>query len=206
MERAKKILAGILASIIAFSSEGVLMASNAIVIKPKLEDTVEVISVKDTDCNKSSENGIKHKYGEIDKKNLNKRTDTDVMMVTSASNVENISEITPKVNDLVLEDKNYIYTLNNENATITGYTGDGGDISIPESLDGHTVVSIAQNAFSGCSSITGIILPKSITYIGASFASGTQITSITIPKSVMNVGVTTHGNFGKAYGPLTGAM
>lgn len=209
MKTVKKILAGILAIIIAFGSDSVVAATNIIEIRQKLENTVKIISEKEAYYNKSSGNEIKHKYQETDNrdlKKLNKRIHSDIKTVTSTSNVENKSEITAKANDLVLEDKNYIYTLNNENATITGYTGDGGNISVPESLDGHTVVSIAQNAFSGCSSITGIILPKSITYIGASFASGTQITSITIPKSVVNVGVTSYGNFGKAYGPLTGAM
>ncbi len=75
-----------------------------------------------------------------------------------------------------------------------------GDVKMTENIK-----SIGRYAFAGCSQIKNITLPESITYIGAYFISGTGIETITIPKGVENVGVETHGDYGKAYGPLTGA-
>ncbi len=67
-------------------------------------------------------------------------------------------------------------------------------------------VTIGNRAFEGCESIKSIVLPENVAYLGYSFISGTQVTSITIPKSVKSVGADSYGNYGKAYGPLTGAM
>ena len=75
-----------------------------------------------------------------------------------------------------------------------------GDVKMTENIK-----SIGRYAFAGCPQIKNITLPESITYIGAYFISGTGIETITIPKGVENVGVETHGDYGKAYGPLTGA-
>lgn len=100
----------------------------------------------------------------------------------------------------------YEYTVSGQNATITKYIGNNGSVVVPSQINGYVVTSIEKGAFAGCSSVYSIKLPESITYLGSSFISGTQITSITIPKNVTSVGVDTHGDFGKAYGPLTGAM
>ena len=69
----------------------------------------------------------------------------------------------------------------------------------------ENIKSIGGYVFADCPQIKNITLPESVTYIGAYFISGTGIETITIPKGVENVGVETHGDYGKAYGPLTGA-
>lgn len=81
------------------------------------------------------------------------------------------------------------YDLNNELITITGYSGDGGNITIPEKINGDSVTSVGDYAFSNCTSLTSISIPDSITYIGKSAFTGCSgLTSISIPDSVTHIG------------------
>ena len=71
-----------------------------------------------------------------------------------------------------------------ENGVLTKYTGDGGDVTIPEG-----VTTIGDNSFAYCSSLTSISLPASVTSIDRSaFHSCNNLTSITIPEGVTNIG------------------
>ena len=83
----------------------------------------------------------------------------------------------------------YTYTISNNNATITGYTGTGGAITIPSTLGGCPVVAIGNGAFSGVSSITSVSIPSSVTSIGNSAFAGSSLTSVTIPSSVTSIGM-----------------
>jgi hypothetical protein len=57
-------------------------------------------------------------------------------------------------------------TTNNGSITITGYTGPGKVVIIPSTMDGLRVTSIDGRAFSGCTNLTNIKIPNSITSIG----------------------------------------
>ena len=48
----------------------------------------------------------------------------------------------------------FTYTTNNNTITITGYTGPGGAVTIPSTINGLPVTSIGLGAFAGCSSLT----------------------------------------------------
>ncbi|HPP44702.1 MAG TPA: leucine-rich repeat protein [Methanomassiliicoccaceae archaeon] len=48
---------------------------------------------------------------------------------------------------------------------IIGYDRDGGDIIIPDEVDGKVVTSIRYDAFFSCQSITSITIPSSVTLI-----------------------------------------
>lgn len=77
-----------------------------------------------------------------------------------------------------------------EGTTITGYQGPGGNIVIPEGI-----TAIADNAFYGNSSITGVTFPGSLTTIGSSAFNGcSNIESIAIPGSVSAIGVSAFAN------------
>jgi hypothetical protein len=53
--------------------------------------------------------------------------------------------------------QDYTYTTNDDNTiTITGYTGSGGDVTIPDTIDGFSVTSIGEEAFCDCSSLTSV--------------------------------------------------
>lgn len=68
--------------------------------------------------------------------------------------------------------------------TVTGYTGSGGSIAIPDNA-----TAIAASAFSGKSNISAVTIPSSVTSIGDSaFANCTGLTSVTVPGSVSSLG------------------
>ena len=82
----------------------------------------------------------------------------------------------------------YTYTTNNGAITITGYTGPGGVVIIPATINGMPVANIGQAAFSNAS-LTSVTIPNSVTGIGdRAFYFCTKLTSVTIPNSVTHIG------------------
>ncbi len=119
----------------------------------------------------------------------------------------------------------YTYTVDDENnATITGYTGSSTSLSIPAAIDGHTVVAIGEEAFenrsdfyavvipntvstvekwafSGCTKLQLVVLPNSITSIGTfAFHNCKALKTVTIPESLQSVGSSIAGE-----GPFAGS-
>ncbi len=72
-------------------------------------------------------------------------------------------------------------------AEITKYTGSAKELEIPSELDGCTVTSIGNDAFSWCN-IASVTIPNSVTTIGEGAFSLTDLTSITIPDGVTSIG------------------
>ena len=87
-------------------------------------------------------------------------------------------------------DDQYTWTDNGDTTcTITGYTGPGGDITIPDTLNGLTVTALGHYAFSGSSGLTTVVIPDSVTSIEwYVFRFCYNLTSIIIPNSVTSVG------------------
>ncbi len=60
------------------------------------------------------------------------------------------------------------YSITNGNVTITDCnTSASGEMIIPETIDGYPVKTIGDNAFKGCSALTSVTIPASITKIGS---------------------------------------
>lgn len=107
----------------------------------------------------------------------------------------------------------YNYSINGDGSiTVTGYTGAGGAVAIPDTLNGLRVTSIGKesfyycdtliritipggvtnignDAFYRCSSLEGVTMPDTIASIGdRAFYNCTSLTRVTIPDAVTNVG------------------
>ena len=106
------------------------------------------------------------------------------------------------------------YSSSDSEVTITGYTGSTAEIAIPETIDSKPVKAIGNFAFAGCSGLTSITIPDSVTSIGIeafnnctslinvtfeessqlasirsmAFNNCSSLTSITIPSSVTSIG------------------
>ena len=75
------------------------------------------------------------------------------------------------------------HSVANGAATITGYTGAGGAIAIPSSINGYPVTSIGDGAFSNRTDLTSVSIPNNVTSIGNNAFSGcTGLTNVSLPE------------------------
>src|SRR6186713_2537763 len=58
------------------------------------------------------------------------------------------------------------YTTNSGTIIITGYTGPGGAVVIPDTINGLPVTRIGENAFHEKTSLTIVTIPNRVTSIG----------------------------------------
>ena len=84
----------------------------------------------------------------------------------------------------------FLYTPNgNGTVVLTGYTGPGGAVDIPDAINGLPVITIGDDAFSQGTSLTRITMPDSVTSIGiGAFQSCYELTNLTIPNHVTSIG------------------
>ena len=74
----------------------------------------------------------------------------------------------------------YIYTLLDDGtAEIVSYNGPGGNLVLPETLDGYPVTSIGNSAFEENQDLTGVVIPANITSVGyAAFSNCDNLVSV----------------------------
>ena len=88
----------------------------------------------------------------------------------------------------ITTDADYDYTVHGDMVYLTRYKGSATDIVIPSVIDGKTVAGFGT-VYKGNTSITSIVIPDSVTSIGAyAFAGCTGLSSVTIPDSVIIIG------------------
>jgi hypothetical protein len=84
----------------------------------------------------------------------------------------------------------FTYTTNADgmSATITGYSGLGGDVTIPTNINGLTVTTVGSNAFFACDSLTNVTIPGSVTNLDSlAFYFCTNLSSVTISNGVTSI-------------------
>ena len=82
------------------------------------------------------------------------------------------------------------YTNTGSAVMITGYTGGSEfpDVIIPPMIDGLPVMTIQTQAFSGCTEITSVSVPASVSYIGANaFNRCTGLTAVTLNEGLRHL-------------------
>jgi len=83
----------------------------------------------------------------------------------------------------------FTYTTNDAGITITGYTGTGGAVAIPGTIEGVPVTRIGDLLFAFNTNITSITIPENVTGIDAEvFARCVNLRSVSIPNGVTNIG------------------
>ncbi len=81
------------------------------------------------------------------------------------------------------------YVAYNDAIYITRYTCREAEVTVSGWIDGLPVIAIVDGAFSGCDSLTNVIIPDGVTYIGdGAFSGCSNLAGITIPGSVTHIG------------------
>jgi hypothetical protein len=94
----------------------------------------------------------------------------------------------PTVAQIIPPPADLTWTTNSGAITITGYTGSGGDVTIPYFINGAPVTSIGDFALYD-TSLTSVTIPDSVTSIGdAAFGDCSGLTNVTIGNSVASIG------------------
>ena len=83
----------------------------------------------------------------------------------------------------------FVYVAYADHVKITGYNGSAGELTVPSELGGRPVTVIDGWAFSGCASLTNVILPDSVTVIGDYvFYDCANLVSIRLPEGITAIG------------------
>lgn len=91
--------------------------------------------------------------------------------------------------------EDYTWATNADNTiTIQRYIGVGGDIVIPDTINGLPVASIATNAFRTNPSLTSVVIPDSVTNLGSyAFYACSNLANVSIGSGVYIVGTNAFG-------------
>jgi len=84
--------------------------------------------------------------------------------------------------------EDYTYITNDGTLTITGYTGEGGAVTIPDTINGLPVATIGDHAFWSCTNMTSLFIPDGVTSIDAyAFGECINLVQATIGNGVTNI-------------------
>lgn len=90
--------------------------------------------------------------------------------------------------DATLE-KDYTYTVQNGQATLTSYMGSATELILPETLGGCPVVSIGEGAFRGNAKLISVVLPAGLTSVDwFAFSGCVFLSDVTLGSGVLSIG------------------
>lgn len=83
----------------------------------------------------------------------------------------------------------FVYTVEDNVATIVDYTGSANALVIPQTIDGRKIVRIGDYALSKKSKLNSIVVPESVESIGSSaFEDSVDLKKVTLPDGVTKIG------------------
>lgn len=87
-------------------------------------------------------------------------------------------------------DTEFTFALDGDKAILTGATDPlSGAVLLPDTVGGHTVVGIGENAFKDCADVTAFFLPSTITTIGAyAFENCSGLLQAILPNGLVSIG------------------
>ena len=89
---------------------------------------------------------------------------------------------------LATQADDYTYTTNKGAITITGYTGTGGAVTVPDAINDLPVISFGS-VFQGKTNITSVLIGTNVTSIqGYAFYRCASLANVTIPAGIKNIG------------------
>lgn len=97
------------------------------------------------------------------------------------------SNSTPS-NDILSAKSEFQFSVDGGAVTITGYTGNSKDVTIPSSINGSPVTKIGDGAFQN-TDISALTIPSSVKEIGwFAFSGCKELKSVSVPSSVTSIG------------------
>ncbi len=123
---------------------------------------------------------------------------TFTISTVQEKNVELVENLTSG-NTATIITYGFNYTVLNDEATITGYSGDmPSDLVIPSEIGGYPVVAIGDDAFSGYDELMQVEISDGIASIGErAFSNCTELSNVLIPESVETVGIDAFASCGE---------
>ncbi len=92
------------------------------------------------------------------------------------------------VNTPTIVQAQFTFTTNGAMIVITGYTGPGGSVVIPSTINGYEVTTIAAYAFDSCSNVTDVTIPNSVFTIGhGAFENCPSLVRVTLPNGLREI-------------------
>ena len=111
------------------------------------------------------------------------------IMIFLAFSVLFSAAFVPRAFAVELESEGWSYQTAESGIVITGYSGSGGDVTVPSVIDGKAVIAIADNALAGNADVVSLVVPEGVVSIGEeAFADCPNLESVTLPESVTGIG------------------
>lgn len=84
----------------------------------------------------------------------------------------------------IFTEGDFSYSVYSEKATVEGYHGQNGAVTIPATLGGYPVTRIGWSAFAG-TAITSVVVPDQVTEVyGTAFENCTSLTRVTFGRGI----------------------
>lgn len=89
----------------------------------------------------------------------------------------------------VLAEDESVWNFDTTNYSLNGYSGAGGDVVIPDTIQGCTVDAVGTGVFNGADNITSITFPETVKQLEQDVGSWcSSLTHVTLPESLLIIG------------------